>query len=235
MLSKELADSEVNKTLSTLMTRHEVERAFDGTPVGLPPVTDIAANAPTPLGGAHKMLFWGLVALVVAAIAIAQVTTTRTVLSTFVTVPPGAPPAADGSGATLDSEFVTFTDQFQLVANKNIAITLTAHIDNDWAYSAGDLVNVDTGEVTSFDANLEYYHGYEDGESWTEGHPDVTQFIGPRAAGTYMLRLESQHGASRGQTSITVEVRQGVVHRRTIACVAAAIIAAIVLIYGAMR
>ena len=217
MLSKELSDGEINWSLSTLLTRHQVERAFAGTPVGLPPVTDIAANAPTPLGSAHKMLFWGLVALVIAAIAIAQATSTRTVLSTSVIVPPGAPPAADGSGATPDSEFVTFTDQFPLVGDKNIAITLNAHIDNDWAYSAVDLVNVDTGEVTSFDANLEYYHGYEDGESWSEGHPDMTQFIGPRAAGTYMLRIESQHGASSGQATIGVEVRQGVVHWRTFA------------------
>jgi hypothetical protein len=133
-----------------------------------------------------------------------------------VIIPPGEPPAADGSGATPDSDHVAFTDQFALIDDKNIAITLNAHIDNNWAYTAADLVNVDTGEVTSFDANLEYYHGYEDGESWSEGHPQTTQFIGPRKSGTYMLRFESQCGGS-SDTMLEVKVQQGVVHWRTFA------------------
>jgi hypothetical protein len=130
---------------------------------------------------------------------------------TTVTIPPGVPPTADGSGATPDTDHVAFTEQFPLLAGKNVVITLHADVDNDWAYTACDLVNVDTGQVTSFDANLEHYHGYEDGESWSEGHPTMTQFLSPQPAGTYMLRLESQHG-NAGTASLEVLVDQGVIH-----------------------
>jgi len=211
MLSKEATEQEINWSLSTYLTHAQVRRAFSPAVVGLSAPTAPGANAPAPLAGVPNVLLWGLGALCVAAIAVSSATTTRTQLDTAVTIPPGTPPVADGSGATPDSDHVSFTDQFPLVGNQNIAITLNAHIDNDWAYTAADLVNVDTGEVTSFDANLEYYHGYEDGESWSEGHPQTTQFIGPRQAGTYMLRFESQHGAS-GNTMLEVKVRQGVMH-----------------------
>jgi len=230
MLSKEETESEVNWSLSTYMTHHEVQQAFGATNVQFPPVTDAAANAPTPFRGVHKILLAALAALCVAAIAIAQVTTTRTKLDTSVIIPPGTPPAADGSGATPDSDHIAFTDQFQLVGDQNIAITLNAHVDNDWAYTAADLVNVDTGEVTSFDANLEYYHGYEDGESWSDGHPDKKQFIGPRAAGTYMLRLESQHGGG-GSTMLEVKVQQGVTDWRIFA-VAVLILGLVLVLVG---
>lgn len=209
MLSKEITTEEVNWSLSTYLTPAEVRAAFAPVELTLPPPTAIAANAPTPLAGVSTVLAWATAALCIAAIAIAAILSTRTVLQTAVIVPPGQPPVADGSGATPDSDHVAFTDQFELVDNKNIAITLDADIDNDWMYTAADLVNVESGEVTSFDANIEYYHGYEDGESWSEGHTTTTQFIGPRKAGTYMLRFESQHGGG-ANARLGVKVEQGV-------------------------
>jgi len=211
MLSREATDSEATWSLCSYWTPREVERAFAPVAVGTPPVTDVGANAPTPFGGAQKVLAWGIAALAIFALVMRFGSTPRRPLATTVTIPAGVPPAPDGSGATPDTDHVAFTDQFPLLAGKNVVITLHANVDNDWAYTAADLVNVESGQVISFDANLEHYHGYEDGESWSEGHPTMTQFLGPQPAGMYMLRLESQHG-NAGTAALEVQVDQGVMH-----------------------
>lgn len=211
MLSSERSGTEISWSLSTYMTPGEVERAFAPVAVATPRITDVAGNTPVALGRADRYLAWGIAALCAVAIAVFAVMDTRRAYATTMSIPPGVPPAADGSGATPDSDHVAFTDQFQLVGGKNVVIELDADVNNDWAYTACDLVNVDTGDVTSFDANLEYYQGVEDGESWSEGHHQMKQFLGPRPAGNYMLRLESQHGGA-GSTTLDVVVEQGVFH-----------------------
>jgi len=54
------------------------------------------------------------------------------------------------------------------------------------------LINQDTGLVQPFSVPVEYYHGVDDGESWSEAiNPDC--FISlSLPAGTYTLRHESQ-------------------------------------------
>jgi uncharacterized protein DUF4178 len=216
MLSRENSNTEVTWSLSSYMTRGAVERAFAPTPVATPSVTDIAGNVPFKYGGAHNYFAFGLAALCAVAIVASANASNHVATAIAFQIPAGAPPAPDATGATPDSAFVVFSDQFQLDGDKNIAIDVDADINNDWAYTACDLVNVDAGSVISFDANLEYYHGYEDGESWTEGKPHMRQFIGPQPSGTYMLRFESQHGGG-GTTTVSVKVTQGVFRWRTFA------------------
>jgi hypothetical protein len=86
---------------------------------------------------------------------------------------------------------------------------VAAGVSNDWAYAALDLVNEDTNGVVSFDANLEYYAGVDDGESWTEGSRSASEVIGPVEPGHYVLRVEAQHGGV-GDVGLRVVVRQGV-------------------------
>jgi hypothetical protein len=63
--------------------------------------------------------------------------------------------------------------------------------------------------VVSFDTNLEYYSGYDDEGSWSEGSNTTDQVLGPVEAGTYVLRVEAIHGGT-GDVSLGVVVRQGV-------------------------
>jgi hypothetical protein len=57
---------------------------------------------------------------------------------------------------------------------------------------------------------MESYSGVEDGESWSEGKDYDREFVSPVAAGQYVLRLETSHGAASGEVPLTVRVRQGV-------------------------
>jgi len=103
-----------------------------------------------------------------------------------------------------------FSDPFDLASNENIEVDVAAPgLNNDWVYFAADLVEDKTGQVTTFDDNIEYYSGIDDGESWDEGSRSTDQVIPPVPAGKYVLRLESQHGGS-GDQMLEVTVKQGI-------------------------
>jgi hypothetical protein len=104
---------------------------------------------------------------------------------------------------------VLFSDTFQLDGGRNVAFDLRAGVDNNWLYAALDLVKEDTGQVTSFDSNIEYYHGIDDGESWDEGSRTTETVIGPVDPGGYVLRVEAMHGGL-GDAKLHIRVRQGV-------------------------
>jgi hypothetical protein len=78
---------------------------------------------------------------------------------------------------------------------------------------AVDVVNEKTGHVVSYDTNIEYYQGYEDGESWSEGSTSDSQILGPPESGTYLVRIESQHGGGSAIPA-RITVRQDVFRSR---------------------
>lgn len=49
------------------------------------------------------------------------------------------------------------------------SIYISSDVNNSWANVQVALVNEKTGEETYASKDIEYYHGYTDGESWTEG------------------------------------------------------------------
>ena len=220
MLSVEQNRDEQNWSLSTYWTAKQVRAAFAPPKVeggvAAPPV-ELTLDPPT--GVAPNQVFggygWGLpmglaflLMLVVGIYANSSAKETARLAAGF-TVPAGAPapPTTDPTAEAPGS--VQFSEKFHLDAGKNIEINLRASVNNTWMYAAVDLVNDTTGDVISFDANMEYYAGYEDGESWSEGSPSDTQMIGPQRAGDYVLRVEAQHGATTPQ-QLTVAVRQDV-------------------------
>lgn len=50
-----------------------------------------------------------------------------------------------------------------------MTIKVSSDVDNSWANLNIALINEDTSDEVYANKDLEYYHGYEDGESWTEG------------------------------------------------------------------
>ena len=110
-----------------------------------------------------------------------------------------------------------FSDPIQIDGGRNIQLSFEASgLSNDWVYIAADLVNETTGAVTTGEANMEYYYGVDDGESWSEGTRDSKTMFGPQPEGMYVLRLEAQHG-SAGLMPIEVKVKQGVFRGRWLA------------------
>ena len=175
------ASGEINCSLGRYLTPQDVEKAF--TVPGLTRPTNVAPNQPNPFKGFGK--YWAALfglTLIMGIVFLATGTHRQVFAKNFHF---DALPNADGTQTF-------FSDPFTLEGRKNISVTASSDVDNGWVYFEGDLINQDTGLVQPFSLPVEYYHGVEDGESWSEGQQTTTAFLSALPAGTYTLRLEGQ-------------------------------------------
>lgn len=214
MLSREATASEENWSLSTYLTPQELDRAF-GKQLGLPSPIGVAPNQPYG-AGLGKVMALVTVAFFAAGIgkcASAPADETLRQRFTFPVAPlsgeSSLAPSSDPAASAEPASNVMFSDTFHLGGGKNVAFDLASSVSNSWVYASLDLVNDDTGHVISFDKSIEYYAGYDADGSWTEGSTTADEVIGPVAPGTYVLRVEAQHGAP-GPVDLEVVIRQGV-------------------------
>ncbi|HJR99991.1 MAG TPA: DUF4178 domain-containing protein [Flavobacterium sp.] len=70
-----------------------------------------------------------------------------------------------------------------------LSISLYSPVDNSWASVQVALVNEDNGEEIYANKDIEYYHGYTDGENWSEGSNSENFNLCGVAAGKYHLTL----------------------------------------------
>jgi hypothetical protein len=208
MLSREISrgsgkkkqqTGEINWSLGTWMPHQEVEKAFGVS--NLPKPAGVAPNQPFP----HKKvyLYWlgFLGVLFLMLIFFSIISPHRQVAEqtfTFETLK-----NADDSG-------IQFTEPFALQGRQNIRISASANIDNSWVDVQGDVINNDTSESESFSVPIEYYHGVEDGEAWSEGKTSGTTTISAVPAGTYILGLDVAWEKWQQPMTVTVKVEQGV-------------------------
>jgi hypothetical protein len=190
---------EINWSLGTYVRRRAVEKAFGIS--GLPRTSKIAPNQLFP----HKKIYkyWGLMLAATLAFGlIVMITGPRTKVfdQTF-----ALQPVANSEGTQ-----VIFSDPFQLKGRQNIRVTARSNVDNSWLYVEGDLINDATGEVQTFSIPVEYYHGVEDGESWSEGSQSPSTHLSALPAGQYMLRLEAQWEKWQQPATLSVRIDQGV-------------------------
>lgn len=92
----------------------------------------------------------------------------------------------------------------QFVLNKrrnNLEFTVQAPVVNNWLELDIEAVNVKTGEEYGVSQGVEYYSGYEDGESWSEGSNTSTEVLSELPEGTYFLRLQAS------QASLGVQIQ----------------------------
>lgn len=84
------------------------------------------------------------------------------------------------------------TPQFDLTKRRaNMRFDLYADVSNSWFEMEATLVNVKTGKEYSVQKGVEYYYGYSDGESWTEGSTRNTAYITRIPEGTYFLEIDA--------------------------------------------
>jgi hypothetical protein len=191
---------EINWSLGRYVPVKDVEKAFGAS--ALPRPSNVAPNQPFPYKAIYK--YWLLLLPVLFALGIVLTILTgsgQRVMSGSYQLQPL--PNADGTQ-------VVFTDQFELRARRNIKITAQAPaVDNTWVYIEGDLINDDTGLVQSFPLEVEYYHGVEDGENWSEGSNTADDTLSSLPAGKYTLRLEAQWEKWQQPMPVTITVEQG--------------------------
>ena len=110
---------------------------------------------------------------------------------------------------SLEDSQIRFSDPFELKARQNIKITATANVDNSWLEVEGDLINQATDESQGFSIPVEYYHGVEDGESWSEGNQSPSVRISAVPEGNYILGLDVRWEKFQQPAVLTVRVEQG--------------------------
>jgi hypothetical protein len=197
-----LQTGEVNWSLGKYVPVKEVEKAF-GLTYSLPKPTGVAPNQPFN----HKAVYKYFLILLPILFAIAIVATilggnTRQVMTNTYELP---------ALATADGTQVIFSDQFELRGMQNVRVTARATgIDNSWLYMEGDLINDETGLVQNFPLSVEYYHGVDEGESWSEGKTSDDDTLSSLPAGKYTLRLEAQWEKWQQPMPVTVTIEQGV-------------------------
>ncbi|MBA3499982.1 MAG: DUF4178 domain-containing protein, partial [Deltaproteobacteria bacterium] len=221
MLSCETTKTEQTWSLSSYMKRKEVEAAFAPTELSLASATGVAPNQPYGLHGIGKVgaiMFAALLAVGLfkcnSAKSDIKHTQRAEIQPTAALGDPLTPPdLTTGAGSAEAAPNVVFSEPFHLDASKNIEIDLIGNVSNSWAHVAVDLVNEKNGTLVSFDKAIEYYYGYDGGESWTEGSTRASQVLGPMDAGDYVLRLEGSTGSAT-PVDLSITVRQDVFRLR---------------------
>jgi hypothetical protein len=199
IVGRERSGREVNWVSGRYLSRDEVGAAFKIK--DLPDPKGVFYCQPNPYDGLMRP-WWKL--LVVAAVLVLVVMfwgSRRTVLTKRYKFDP-----LESSTATK----VVFSDPMTIHANENIKVTLTSPVDNSWLYAEGDLYDEQTGLVQTFSMPVEYYHGVDGGESWSEGGQESSIHLSALPAGEYTLRLEVQWEKWQQPATLYVQLQQGI-------------------------
>jgi hypothetical protein len=89
-------------------------------------------------------------------------------------------------------------------------VETSASIDNQWLGVGYTLINDETGDTYDFGREVSYYHGYDAGESWTEGSRADTVTLPAVPSGRYFLRIEPEGEPNGRPIQYQVTVVRGV-------------------------
>lgn len=154
---------------------------------GAPPArSGVYADQPSPFGASSGRM-WRTAAVLVALATllwVAHVMTAREKVE-FTQVFTYDP------RTTQDASFVT--PLFELDGRPSAVLVETAaNLDNQWIGVGYALVNDDTGQTYEFAREVSYYHGVDQGESWTEGSLTDRLTLSRIPSGQYFLRIEPE-------------------------------------------
>jgi len=94
--------------------------------------------------------------------------------------------------------------------SSNLKFDINAPVDNSWLDLEASLVNNGNGQEYHVEQLVQYYHGYDDGDSWSEGSATETAYLNGIPSGTYFLRIQAERDTTNGswnglqQFSLTV-------------------------------
>lgn len=204
LLSQEVTATESVWTAGEYVEPEEVWTAF-AMPGAPPAKIGVAAAQPNPWAAEMPSVWrsFGLAAaLCVGAYA-------------FFSVTAADAPVYDGSfsvGAA-DLERSRVGDAFEVKGRtSNLQVLVDTNLDQHWAYISMALIDADTDRALDFGRELSYYHGYEDGESWSEGGRYETFYVPSVPAGRYYLRVEPE--TDEPQLNFRVSVKRDVPLKR---------------------
>jgi hypothetical protein len=212
MISREVENGEVNWSLSSYLTQAQLREAFgsEASRFELPALEGVAPNQPWRHRGFFKYYGLLLAALILSGIAIGATTHAHAVTSFRFEVPGGRGQPPPEAPPSTEQGHVFFSEPFAVRGGENIELALSAPVSNNWLYYVVDLVDEERGAFITFDGNLEFYSGYDGGESWSEGSRNKTQILAPMPKGVYVARVEAMHGSPTEPLNLQLGVRQNV-------------------------
>jgi hypothetical protein len=183
MLSREAGRNETTWSLGEYLPAEEVAAAFK-VKSPLPAAVGVGSNQPNPRAENHRRVcghFWKF--LVLACIA--------QLLWVFFL-----------GGATLLDQRLVFTPQneetlttqsFQLDREaRNLAIRHDTDLDNNWLGLSLTLVEKNSGRAWNAQSEVSYWHGVDDGESWSEGDRTRELVFRDVPPGTYYFAIDPE-------------------------------------------
>jgi len=188
MLSRESSDNETAWSIGDYLPPEEVAAAFR-LKAPLPQPRGIGANQPNPRAEGHRRVcgnFWKFLALAVAA----------QLLWIFVL----------GGQAVLDQRLAFSRNGEETVTTKhfvldgdarNLTIRHDTDLDNNWLGLNLTLVEKNSGKAWSAQSDVAYWHGVDDGESWSEGDRSRELVFRDLPAGTYYFVIEPEISAEK--------------------------------------
>ncbi len=184
LLSQEVTATEAVWSVGEYLEPEEVWSAF-ALPGAPPAKIGVAAAQPNPWTvemPAIWMSFWLAAAMCVGVYILMDMTAAgRAVYTGSFTV------------AATDIERSRVSDVFEVSGRtSNLEVDVDTNLDGQWAYVSMALIDADTDKALDFGRDMSYYHGYEDGESWSEGGSREIFYVPSVPAGRYYLRIEPE-------------------------------------------
>ena len=185
MISGERTDGEVVWSLGEYWTGAQIWKAFQ-LPGRPNPAVGVYENQPSPhhghAGAMWRAALWMLVALAAMMFYFTVSARREEVYSSRYNF-------STGTGG--EPSFVT--PVFELKGRpSNVELQIHTDLDNNWAYFDLALINQDTGRAWDFGREVSYYHGVDEGESWSEGRQADSVSIPAVPSGHYYLRIEPE-------------------------------------------
>lgn len=99
--------------------------------------------------------------------------------------------------------------------SSSLEFKLSSAVDNNWLEATVVLLNETTNQSWEVNPGIEYYHGYEDGESWTEGSQATEVLLSEIPPGKYHLNIYPSSG-DIFRTSLFIKVTSDTILWRNI-------------------
>ncbi len=110
-------------------------------------------------------------------------------------------------------QYVSFTGKSKTVpitindTSHLVAMGIRTNLDNNWIYYDISVQDAQQNEVYALGKEVSYYHGYEGGESWSEGSRNADAYFKVKNPGPYMLHFNAPEYTR--SVSATIEVQEG--------------------------
>ncbi|MBO0949481.1 DUF4178 domain-containing protein [Fibrella forsythiae] len=222
MLVNEKGNSQNDWYEATYVSREDIAQAFGLGTNSLPDTYGVGSIQPNKYAATwtHVVLLTLLAAVTAIVIHLVNIvfrpsgTIFRETLTTVALVPQTN--TVDAAQRAIDSASIAQsqptpkmlrTRSFAIKGPTAVDIEFQSNVDNTWVEFATELVDEQTNQRYIFTEAVEYYHGYSDGENWTEGGTESSATLSKIPSGQYHLEITpyTQYGQ---QLSFAVNVGQ---------------------------